>query len=63
MAQKQPDMTARIVGGIIVGVIALWITSQFSKSPGGRISGVIVGVALHEVLAAPITQAVSDAGL
>lgn len=63
MAQEKPDQPALIVGHIIVGLVALWVTAQFVRSPAGRIAGLVAGVMLHDMLDAPVSQAVSEAGL
>lgn len=60
MATKKPDQPALAIGHIIVGVLALVVVSKFVRAPAARIILPIAAIAFHDLLDAPVSQAVSD---
>ncbi len=61
--KKKPDTLALIVGHVLVGVIATWLAAKVAKSIGPGLLVGVVAVVVHAELDAPVSQAVSDAGL
>ncbi len=62
--EKPPDMAATIVGHAIVGVVVALLAAQFLKpSRSATVVLAVAGIMLHDMLDAPVVQAVSDAGL
>jgi hypothetical protein len=66
MAQgkKPPDIAATIVGHSVVGVVVALLAAQFLKpARSTTLVLALAGIMLHDMLDAPVAQAVSDAGI
>jgi hypothetical protein len=63
MGKKKPDTLALVVGHVVVGVAATWLTAKIAKSIGPSILLGVVAVILHAALDAPVSQVASDLGL
>lgn len=63
MAKRQPDNVALVVGHAAVGVLTAYVTAKVAKAIGPSIFLGVVAIILHAAMDAPVSQALSDAGL
>jgi hypothetical protein len=63
MGKKKPDTLALVVGHAAVGIVAAYATAKVAKAIGPSILLGVIAILLHAELDAPVSQALSDAGL
>jgi hypothetical protein len=63
MAQKQPDPVARYLGHALVGVGVAVIVAKASRTALPALLLGLFAMFIHDALDAPVSQALSDAGI
>ena len=62
MGKNQPSPRAVLVGHIIVGVAATWVTAKVVKAIGPSIAIGVVAVVMHAELDVPVAKQLSELG-
>jgi hypothetical protein len=63
VGKKKPDKLALYAGHALVGIAAVALTAKIAKAAGPGIFLGVVAIICHYELDAPVSQALSDAGL